>query len=63
MPGKPRPDATSRIALRPLEAMGVRELETLRLVLRGGSVVDWRRLDLETHDDVDRFLEINLFDP
>jgi uncharacterized protein (TIGR04552 family) len=42
--------------------MGVRELETLRLVLRGGSVVDWRRLDFETAEDVDRFLAINLFD-
>jgi uncharacterized protein (TIGR04552 family) len=48
--------------LRPLEAMGVRELETLRLVLRGGSVVDWKRLDFETREEVDRFLGINLFD-
>jgi uncharacterized protein (TIGR04552 family) len=47
---------------RPLEAMGVRELETLRLVLRGGSVVDWKRLDFETREEVDRFLGINLFD-
>jgi uncharacterized protein (TIGR04552 family) len=61
MAGKPRPDAVPTIALRPLEAMGVRELETLRLVLRGGSVVDWRRLDFETRDEVDRFLAINLF--
>jgi len=50
------------VALRPIDAMGVRELETLRLVLRGGSVVDWRRLDFEAREDVDRFLGINLFD-
>jgi uncharacterized protein (TIGR04552 family) len=42
--------------------MALRELETLRLVLRGGSVVDWRRLDFETREQVDAFLGINLFD-
>jgi uncharacterized protein (TIGR04552 family) len=54
--------AKAKAGLRPLEAMGARELETLRLVLRGGSVVDWRRLDLETREEVDAFLGINLFD-
>lgn len=64
MSGKPMPEVAqgSSPQLRPLERMGVRELETLRLVLRGGSVVDWRRLDFETAEDVDRFLAINLFD-
>ena len=64
MPGKPTPEVVQLQGerLRPLERMGVRELETLRLVLRGDSVVDWRRLDLETGEDVDRFLDINLFD-
>jgi uncharacterized protein (TIGR04552 family) len=42
--------------------MGVAELETLRLVLRGGSVVDWRRLELRGPADVDRLLRLNLFD-
>jgi uncharacterized protein (TIGR04552 family) len=60
MAGKPTGDAPH--GLRPLEAMGVRELETLRLILRGGSVVDWRRLDFQTREEVDRFLAINLFD-
>lgn len=64
MSGKPTPEPVtgSRPQLRPVERMVVRELETLRLVLRGGSVVDWRRLDFETRDEVDRFLAINLFD-
>jgi uncharacterized protein (TIGR04552 family) len=48
--------------VRPLAGMGVRDLETLRLLLRGGSVVDWRRLDFETREEVDQFLAINLFD-
>jgi uncharacterized protein (TIGR04552 family) len=47
---------------RPLEKMGAPDLETLRLVLRGGSVIDWRRLDLRGGDDVDAFLGLNLFD-
>lgn len=62
MSGKPMSEAVSGAGLRPLEAMGARDLETLRLVLRGGSVVDWRRLDFETREEVDQFLAINLFD-
>jgi uncharacterized protein (TIGR04552 family) len=42
--------------------MGLRELEALRLCLRGGSVIDWRRLDFERRDEVDRHLALNLFD-
>ena len=33
--------------------MGVTELEALRLLLRGGSVVDWRRLDFRNREEVD----------
>src|SRR5512138_317115 len=62
MAGKSRLEVVPPTGLRPLESMGVRDLETLRLVLRGGSVVDWRRLDFETREEVDRFLGINLFD-
>jgi uncharacterized protein (TIGR04552 family) len=56
---KPLPGA---VALRPLERMGVMELEQLRLLLRGGSVIDWRRLEFRRAEDVDRFLRLNLFD-
>ena len=48
--------------LRPLERMGVPELEALRLLLRGGSVVDWRRLEFATRPEVVRFLRLNQFD-
>ena len=48
--------------LRPLERMGTAELDTLRLLLRGGSVIDWRRLDFRTPAEVARFLRLNLFD-
>jgi uncharacterized protein (TIGR04552 family) len=47
---------------RPLEAMGVAELEALRLLLRGGSVIDWRRLNFRAPEEVDAFLRLNLFD-
>jgi uncharacterized protein (TIGR04552 family) len=39
------------------------DLERLRLVLRGGSVIDWRRLHFETKQEVDRYLRLCLFDP
>ncbi len=39
------------------------DLEAVRLLLRGGSVVDWHRLDLRDHDEVDRFLRVNEFEP
>ena len=59
------PDAKADAAgapLRPLERMGVPELEVLRLLLRGGSVIDWRRLEYSAPEEVTRFLSLNLFD-
>jgi uncharacterized protein (TIGR04552 family) len=47
---------------RPLARMGLPELEVLRLILRGGSVIDWRRLNFSTIGEVDAFLRLNLFD-
>jgi uncharacterized protein (TIGR04552 family) len=62
MAAKQKAEGTARGGLRPLEQMGLRDLETLRLVLRGESVVDWRRLDFETREQVDAFLAINLLE-
>ena len=42
--------------------MGVAELETVRLLLRGGSIIDWKRLDFTEPREVDHFLGLNLFD-
>src|SRR5207237_897751 len=39
------------------------DLERMRLILRGGSVIDWRRLHFETKDEVDRYLRLCLFEP
>jgi uncharacterized protein (TIGR04552 family) len=42
---------------------GLKELERIRLILRGGSVIEWRRLHFTTRDEVDRFLRLCLIDP
>ena len=39
------------------------ELEAVRLVLRGNSVVDWNRIHLHTHAEVDEFLRLHLLEP
>jgi uncharacterized protein (TIGR04552 family) len=49
-------------AYRALDQMGLSELEELRLLLRGGSVIDWRRLHFQAPAEVDAFLKLNLFD-
>ena len=58
---EPKP-LTAHGPCRPLETMGVAELEELRLLLRGGSVIDWRRLNFREPSQVDAFLRLNLFD-
>jgi uncharacterized protein (TIGR04552 family) len=59
---EPKPPPGAGGAYRPLEQMETAELERLRLLLRGGSVVDWRRLEFEDAAQVDAFLKLNLFD-
>lgn len=39
------------------------DLEEVRLLLRGHSVIDWHRLAFEHHEHVDRFLRLNEFNP
>jgi uncharacterized protein (TIGR04552 family) len=43
--------------------MGLKELERIRLILRGGSVIEWRQLHFTTWDEVDRFLRLLQIDP
>jgi uncharacterized protein (TIGR04552 family) len=51
------------LPVRRVEEMGLKELERIRLILRGGSVIEWRRLHFATRDEVDRFLRLCLLDP
>ncbi len=46
-----------------LRAMSLAELERVRLILRGGSVVDWYRLLFETTDDARAFVRLQGGDP
>jgi uncharacterized protein (TIGR04552 family) len=51
------------LPLRPVEEMGLKELERIRLILRGGSVIEWRKLHFTQWDEVDRFLRLCQVDP
>ncbi len=46
-----------------LEQATLGDVEAMRLLLRGGSVIDWHRLSFSDPREVDRFLLINEFDP
>ncbi|HEX7836278.1 MAG TPA: TIGR04552 family protein [Kofleriaceae bacterium] len=39
------------------------DIDAVRLLLRGDSVIDWHRLNYADHAEVDRFLRLNEFDP
>jgi len=46
-----------------VEDLTLEDLEAVRLMLRGSSVIDWYQLDFRDEADVHRFLRINEFDP
>src|SRR6478736_407246 len=46
------------VALKPVSEMGLGDLERLRLILRGGSVIDWRRMHFVARSEVDEFLSL-----
>ncbi len=51
---------------RALARLSLAELEAIRLLLRGGSVIDWHRSNFASREEVERFLhvhEIDLDDP
>jgi uncharacterized protein (TIGR04552 family) len=45
------------------EDFTLNDIQAVRLLLRGGSVIDWHRLSLRDHAEVNRFLRVNEFDP
>ncbi|MFN0247722.1 MAG: TIGR04552 family protein [Kofleriaceae bacterium] len=55
LPRVARPPGTDELTLADVEAV--------RLLLRGESVIDWHRLSYQDHAEVDRFLRLNEFDP
>lgn len=60
----PSSTAHPRVARAPtLDGLDLTDLETVRLLLRGDSVVDWHRLNFADHAAVDRFLRLCELDP
>ncbi len=58
------PIVHSRVARAPtLDGLDLTDLETVRLLLRGDSVIDWHRLNFPDHAAVDRFLRLCELDP
>jgi uncharacterized protein (TIGR04552 family) len=54
---------TPRPNVQRLEQATLGDVEAMRLLLRGGSVIDWHRLAFHDGSEVDRFLALNEFDP
>ena len=55
LPRVARPPAADELTLA--------DTDSVRLMLRGDSVIDWHRLSFADHEEVDRFLRLNEFDP
>src|SRR6185312_5441956 len=55
--------ANPRTHLARLEHASLGDVEAMRLLLRGGSVIDWHRLAFSDAAEVDRFLVLHEFDP
>lgn len=49
--------------LRPLDRFTLADLEAVRLVLRGDSVIDWHRLNLSSEEEARRLLRSHELDP
>ena len=49
--------------LQKVDELSLEDLEAVRLMLRGSSVVDWYQLHFRDENDVDRFLRVNEFEP
>jgi uncharacterized protein (TIGR04552 family) len=53
-----------RVARPPgVDELTLADVDSVRLLLRGESVIDWHRLSYVDHAEVDRFLRLNEFDP
>src|SRR5262249_61981831 len=46
-----------------LDEFALGDVEAVRLLLRGASVIDWHRLNFTNQAEVERFLRINEFQP
>jgi uncharacterized protein (TIGR04552 family) len=58
---RPPPPGSEKPLL--LDDLTIEDLEAVRMMLRGTSVIDWYQLDFRDEADVERFLRVNEFDP
>jgi uncharacterized protein (TIGR04552 family) len=49
--------------LKPLDEFTLSDLESIRLILRGDSVIDWRRMDFASEDQANEFLRSQELEP
>ncbi|HUS67949.1 MAG TPA: TIGR04552 family protein [Kofleriaceae bacterium] len=61
MTSRPPPPGSEKPLL--VDDLTIEDLEAVRLMLRGTSVIDWYQLDFRDEADVERFLRVNEFDP
>ena len=47
----------------PLTRFDLHDIESVRLLLRGSSIVDWVSLHFAVDEDIDAFLRVNCFEP
>lgn len=47
----------------PLGRFDLHDLDTMRLLLRGSSIVDWYRLHFRTKEEIEAFVRVNELDP
>ena len=58
------PSVLPRIGRPPtLDELELADVQAVGMLLRGDSVIDWQRLAFTGHEEVDRFLRLNEFDP
>ena len=64
-PDVPEPKSVRPAVERPvtIDNLSLNDLESVRLMLTGRSVIDWHKLAFDTHESVARFLRVNEFNP
>ena len=62
MPKRSEPPPADSSAFRPIDKFRLGDLEALRLVLRGGSVIDWHRLNFSGEDEAADFIHAQEID-
>ena len=53
----------SHMSALPDLALTADQMETIRLIVHGNSVIDWNRSSFRTVEDVNRFLRLHMLDP